>query len=91
MGEASFDKAMQAYFQKWRFKHPQPKILNKCLKRMPTDIDWFFTMLQSDEMVSFTVSKPEVKGVETHIQVTNNCSFALACAINGVDKEGKVK
>jgi hypothetical protein len=91
MGEASFDKAMQAYFQKWRFKHPQPKDFKQVFKEnAPTDIDWFFTMLQSDEMVSFTVSKPEVKGVETHIQVTNNCSFALPVAINGVDKEGKV-
>ena len=91
MGEASFDKAMQAYYQEWRFKHPQPSDFEKVFKENATiDISWFFDLLKSDEMVNFTISKADVKGEETHIQVTNNCSFALPVSIVGVDKGWKI-
>ncbi len=50
MGEENFDKAMQFYFDKWKFKHPQPKDLREILEYFSEKkLSWFF-----DDFISTT-------------------------------------
>lgn len=43
IGVEEFDKAMQAYFEEWKFKHPSPSDLQASLeKSTDKDLEWFF-------------------------------------------------
>lgn len=89
MGESSFDEAMQAYFRKWKFKHPQPADFENVFKtNSPLDVQWFFDLMKTDEMVSFTVSRPQKNGDAVKVNVTNNCSFALPVALRTISSDG---
>lgn len=42
-GAEAIDKAMQAYFQKWQFKHPQPDDVKAVFEEsIGAKLDWFF-------------------------------------------------
>lgn len=46
LGEEKFDKAMQTYFDKWKFKHPYPEDLQKVFEDVTGEnMDWFFDQL----------------------------------------------
>ena len=43
LGEVAFDKAMQLYFDQWKFRHPAPEDLQLCLEKSTgEDLSWFF-------------------------------------------------
>ena len=43
LGEELFDQCMNKYFDKWKFKHPQPEDLqNVFQKTSKLNLDWFF-------------------------------------------------
>ena len=43
LGEAEMDKAMQAYFDEWHFKHPLPEDFKKSIEKTTgKDLSWFF-------------------------------------------------
>ena len=43
LGDEQYDKAMQAYFDTWKFKHPQPEDLQKIIEEITKDdLNWFF-------------------------------------------------
>ncbi len=43
LGEELFDKCMQAYFEKWKFKHPQPDDLQAVFEETSgKDLKWIF-------------------------------------------------
>lgn len=50
LGEETFDKCMQAYYDEWKFKHPSPKDLRASFEKTSSkDLSWFF-----DELVNTT-------------------------------------
>ena len=43
LGEELFDKCMHAYFEEWKFKHPQPEDMRKTIERESgKNLDWLF-------------------------------------------------
>jgi hypothetical protein len=43
LGEETYDKCMHQYFEKWKFKHPQPKDLRAIFEtETGKDLSWFF-------------------------------------------------
>ena len=43
LGTERFDAAMQLYFDTWKFRHPQPEDLQKCMEiSSGEDLSWFF-------------------------------------------------
>ena len=51
LGEEVMDKCMHAYFEEWKFKHPQPDEMRKVFERESgKDLSWVFgRMLESEE------------------------------------------
>ena len=48
LGDSTYDSAMQAYYQEWKFKHPQPDDLWKVFEsHTGKKLDWFFSDLMS--------------------------------------------
>jgi hypothetical protein len=43
LGEATFARAMRAFFQQWRFRHPDTRDFQQVVERVSgQDLDWFF-------------------------------------------------
>ncbi|NLO52732.1 MAG: M1 family metallopeptidase, partial [Bacteroidales bacterium] len=46
LGDSVFDAAMQQYFRRWKFRHPQPEDLRETIETQSgKDLTWFFTDL----------------------------------------------
>ncbi|MCM8759386.1 MAG: hypothetical protein NC906_06405, partial [Candidatus Omnitrophica bacterium] len=46
LGDSVFDAAMHEYFNRWKFKHPQPADLKNVLEEISgKNLDWFFNEL----------------------------------------------
>lgn len=56
LGEELFDRCMNAYFEEWKFRHPQPEDVRKVFERESgKDLGWLF-----DELIG-TTHKVDVK------------------------------
>lgn len=59
LGEELFDRCMNAYFEEWKFRHPQPKDVRQVFERESgKDLSWLF-----DELIG-TTHKVDVKAVK---------------------------
>lgn len=65
IGEKEMDKAMQQYFDEWKFKHPQPKDLRKIVEQSTgKNLGWFFDDLinstkKLDYKIAFANKNPD--------------------------------
>lgn len=79
IGESEMDKAMQYYFEKWHFKHPQPSDLKEAFERSTgRNLNWFF-----DDLIN-TTKKLDYK--ITFSKQNNDGSWDL-----GVKNTGEIK
>lgn len=64
LGEEAFDKAMQNYFENWKFKHPDPADLQKALESScGKNLDWLFNdLIRTTNHIDYKIS---------HIKKTN--------------------
>jgi hypothetical protein len=72
LGAEKFDAAMSAYYQQWKFKHPQPADLQKTLETQTgKDLSWLFKdLIQTTRYIDY-----KIKGVHTaHSGTTVNLS-----------------
>jgi hypothetical protein len=65
LGAEKFDAAMSAYYQQWKFKHPQPADLQKTLETQTgKDLSWLFKdLIQTTKHIDYKISsvKPMLK------------------------------
>ncbi|MCH2199578.1 MAG: M1 family metallopeptidase [Flavobacteriales bacterium] len=73
LGEDRFDQAMQAYFDAWKFKHPQPEDLQAILeKETGEDLTWFFEeLVKTDGLIDFKAGKVKEVGGKLEVTVKN--------------------
>jgi hypothetical protein len=73
LGEERFDKAMMAYFETWKFKHPQPEDLRAVLeKETGEDLSWFFEdLVKTTDRVDYTFRSARTDGGKTNVTVEN--------------------
>ncbi len=89
MGQGNFDKAMQAYFQKWKFKHPQPSDFETIFKQHSSkNLDWFFADgLYSGKPDDFAIRKGKKTQNGTNVTLKNNTEFQAPVAIRADSAE----
>jgi hypothetical protein len=86
MGQARFDEMMQAYYEKWKFKHPQPEDFKAHVeafngKAMP----WLFDgLLASVDRVNYKICGFSKKGNEPYVSVRNTGQIAGPVGISGI-------
>lgn len=86
MGRDSFDAAMQYYFQKWQFKHPQPEDFYLTLQsKTSKPIGWFFEdAILSNQIADVKVGARKSEG--EHIALQHNQPYELPAALDFFDK-----
>ncbi|HRP90381.1 MAG TPA: M1 family metallopeptidase [Edaphocola sp.] len=77
MGQENFNAAMNAYFEAWKFKHPQPEDFEAIFRQFsPKNLDWFFTDgLHSSKGVDFAVKKLSKQNGTSTITLKNKTGF----------------
>ena len=57
LGDELFNKCMEAYFDEWKFKHPQPEDMRKTLERVSgKKLDWLFEdLIQTTNHVDYKI------------------------------------
>ena len=64
LGDEEFDRIMHMYFNKWKFKHPQPEDLKELFtSETGKSLDWFFNdLIQTTNHIDYKIQK-----VKSHI------------------------
>ena len=90
LGEDDLDKAMHAYFQKWKYKHPQPADIKATLEESTNkDLSWFFDdLINTNKKIDYKIAK--VHNHEDHIEVelTNKGAINGPVSITANTKDG---
>lgn len=65
-GQEKFDRILHAYYQTWKFKHPDPKEIRVVLERESgEDLTWFFEgLLTTDEGLDIALQSVKKEGNE---------------------------
>jgi hypothetical protein len=91
LGEETMDKAMQTYFEEWKFKHPQPEDLREVIERVSgKNLSWFFTdVINTTLLLDFKIKGISKEGNKVTVTLKNTGEiFAPAC-VAGI-KDGKI-
>jgi len=64
LGRALFDKAMQHYFNQWKFCHPYPEdFRNSIIQYTGVDLNWFFDQwLETSKTIDYKIGRIKNKG-----------------------------
>lgn len=70
LGEEVFDKAMQQYFETWKFKHPQPQDLRKIFEEVSSkNLDWFFNdLINTNYKIDYKITSQKKVNYNYEIQ-----------------------
>lgn len=86
LGEKLFDECMKNYYETWKFKHPQPKDLQKIFEdKTEKDLSWFFNnMITTTNQLDYSISKITKGPKNLHITLKNNGNIPGPVVICGV-------
>ncbi len=73
LGEEKMDELMLAYFQKWKFKHPQPEDFEKVAIDVTGDsLRWFFDdIIRSSKKMDYSISQIKKEDGKLRVKVRN--------------------
>lgn len=97
LGDKVFDKCMQTYYERWKFKHPSPEDLKDVFQEVSQkDLSWFFDgVIQGNEVIDYKfkrkmrVDRTSTKTYtwmkyEEHLVVVNEGTVVVPFCINGI-------
>ena len=89
LGE-SFNEGMQAYFQKWLNKHPQPDDLQATLERhSDKDLTWFFDgTLKENKPFDYKIKSVSGNHDLLDVKIANRSEFDIPVVLDCYDEEG---
>ena len=90
-GKERFDKIMHAYFEAWKFKHPQPADFRKHWETETGDnLSWFFEgFLTTTQLLDYKITNIKSEGSDWLLTVQNNTKITAPFTISGL-KNNKV-
>lgn len=95
LGEELFDKCMQAYFEAYKYKHPQPEDLRAILeKHSKKNLNWLFDdLIQTTKQIDFKIAGVKIVDDKTIVSIRNtgqiNCPVRVDAFSNSVYRESK--
>lgn len=73
LGDEVFDSCMMAYYEKWKFKHPQPEDIQKVFETISGEsLNWFFKdLIQTTHHIDYKIKSVKVNNKATTVKVKN--------------------
>ncbi len=92
LGTDRFDRAMQAYYQKWKFRHPYPDDLQRELEASTGEkLDWFFKDLLPSRAIPDAKLVNVTKTIDQiTVQVKQTGKLALPVEVAVLDAKGGI-
>ncbi|KAA9333526.1 M1 family metallopeptidase [Adhaeribacter soli] len=92
LGRDRFDKAMHAYYEKWKFTHPYPENLQAVFEEVSGEkLDWFFKdLLQTTELVDIGIKKVEKTIDGYRVTLKNEGKFAAPAPVAAINEAGEI-
>ena len=86
LGNDVMDKAMQVYFDKWKFKHPQPEDLRKVLEEETgKDLSWFFdNLINGSAHIDYKIRGAKSDGSNYTVKMKNVTNTNVPFSISGI-------
>jgi hypothetical protein len=86
LGTRKFDAMMQAYYQKWKFKHPYPEDFRQHVKEFTgEELAWFFDdLLCTRKRVDYAIKRISTKENQQFVEVKNTGEIASPISISGI-------
>ncbi len=91
LGRDTFDRAMQAYYRLWQFRHPQPADLRRLLEsETGQNLEWLFGgLIGSNEKVNYGLKRLRQRDGKYEIIVKNKGRIASPFTLSGI-RDGEV-
>jgi hypothetical protein len=88
LGEDTFNTIMQSFFEKWKYKHPDPADLRQAFEEQSTaDLSWFFDrLIPTSDKIDYSIQR--IKG--DSMLVKNKGDIASPLAFTGIDRQKPV-
>jgi hypothetical protein len=84
VGTEAMDSAMNTYYQKWQFRHPQPEDLRQSLETtLDQDLDWLFDgLMESKGYIDYAITKVEAQSRSLRVEMTNRGDIKSPVALS---------
>lgn len=92
LGRERFDKAMHAYFEKWKFAHPYPEDVQATFEEVSGEkLDWFFKdLFRSTDPVDIGIKKVEKTIDGYRVTLKNEGKFAAPAPVAVISETGEI-
>jgi hypothetical protein len=92
LGDEGFDKAMQAYFEAWKFKHPSPNDLREAVEKSTgKDLSWFFDdVINTNGKIDYAAVGTSSKDGAKMVSIKNRGDLNVPFQVSFLGEEGKV-
>lgn len=91
LGTEVFDSCMKLYFERWKFRHPQPEDLRAAFEQSTgKDLTWFFDgMISTNKKIDFKIKSVKDNGENYQVKIKNT-SLAAPTFVSTLDKKGEL-
>lgn len=91
LGSDRFDRAMQSYFNEWKFKHPGPGDLRASLENSTgEDLGWFFDdLIQTTKQTDYAIRSVKPAGEGCAVTVSNRGALEGPWSLHGQTANGE--
>lgn len=89
LGHDNYDSCMQAYFNTWKFRHPDETAIKNVFETISgKSLDWFFNgMIKSNAKADIKICKVEMEKGETEVSLKNSGNLAMPVNVSFYNKE----
>ncbi|MFN8154300.1 MAG: M1 family metallopeptidase [Bacteroidia bacterium] len=86
LGESLYDQCMHAYFEEWKFKHPQPQDVKAVFEKVSgKNLSWFFDdLFNTTNQQDFALRKPHLDGTKANFTVQQRSGIAAPFVVSGL-------
>jgi hypothetical protein len=92
LGQERFDRALQAYYERWKFRHPYPEDMQASFEESTGQpLGWFFNdLLTGTHHYNAYLSAPLAVEDGVQVQVRTDSPVPWAVPVSSLDANGKV-
>jgi hypothetical protein len=90
MGTEKFDKMMQSYFEKWKFRNPYPEDFEAILKENGVTTDWFRDYIDTEKQFDMSISKVKKSENGYELTVKNKGKINAPFQIAAIKKDSAI-
>jgi hypothetical protein len=84
LGKTRFDSAMQAYYQRWKFRHPYPDDLRASWRETGVEAGWFFQAMQTQRRFDMALTKVQRNPDSFQLTVKNRGRLSAPFSITAL-------